>query len=200
MTTATTIGRFGGLRAFSASVVLAGVGMAFGVGCGAGPDAALKEWNAAVKAKDGAKCWTLLSASSKAAFDKLAASLKGGDKEMAAGFGVTEAEMKALDGKTLFGGGLKSPAGPVVEVPEAALESVKVEGDKATPMLKGGIPGPLTLVKEEGAWKVALSIPEFPTIPKMPEMPKMPDMPKVPGLPGAGGAGAESETEPPAKK
>jgi hypothetical protein len=165
--TAAVRGRFPGLLTF-ALAALAAAAAGGAVGCGNTPDGAVKDFAAAVKAKDGATCWSLLSASSKAGFDKAAAGLKemlskadqlpgpvkaGMVKMISEQTGLTEDEVKNIDGRALVNAGVRKTGLGGVKA-DAEVESVKVEGETATVTLKGGVPVPL--VREGGTWKVNL--------------------------------------------
>ncbi len=149
----------------------------FAIGCGGGastPEAAFKDFQAAVKAKDGDKAWNLMSKDTQnqmdqmakaipeqlKMFDKLPAELrKGAEEKMAEQFGISAADLKTLDGKKLFTAILKSPklSEKFNEVTSATLENVKVEGDKATGTVKtGSKTEPIGFAKESGSWKISM--------------------------------------------
>jgi hypothetical protein len=156
----------------------------FAVGCGGGgatPEAAFKEFQAAVKAKDGDKAWNLLSKDAQSQMEvgvktikallepmfkqlekATPAELKAAEEKM----GMTLAEFKALDAKGFFTLGLKkadkAPQGKGLdEIASATLENVKVEGDKATGTVKTANKSvPIQFVKEGGSWKIMLPAPK----------------------------------------
>jgi hypothetical protein len=154
----------------------------FVVGCGGGggtPEAAFKEFQAAVKAKDGEKAWNLLSKESQGqmdtgaklvtaqlgALDKLGPDVKKQMEEaMAKGFGMTADELKTLDGKKMFSMIIKNAdkfggkgGDAIDEFTSATLENVKVEGDKASGTFKTAKKSePIQFVKEGGSWKVTM--------------------------------------------
>jgi hypothetical protein len=152
----------------------------FAVGCGGGgatPEAAFKEFQAAIKAKDADKAWNLMSKSAQDQMDEMSKpvkeSLKILDKlppearkpaedMMAQKLGMTVDDLKAIDGKKMFSLALKNPdklgagaAESFNEMSSATLESVKVEGDKATGTVKTSKKSDtIHFVKEGGSWKI----------------------------------------------
>lgn len=153
----------------------------FVVGCGGGggaasPDAAFKDFQAAVKAKDGEKAWNLLSKEGKSEIEQGVALVKGlmegffkqldkappAEKKAAEEkMGMSLAEFKAMDAKGFFVFGIKhGDKGPnsgneMKQFTDATLENLKVEGDKATATMKSGDKTkPISFVKEGGSWKI----------------------------------------------
>jgi hypothetical protein len=162
----------------TAFLLTAGVVVAGGA---ATPEAAFKEFQAALTAKDGAKAWKLLSTEAKKQIDRaaaqLAATLKDQFKkfeelpaeqqeaikqQFAKQFGMSVPELLKLDGKGLFAFSIKNAEklakgakGFLDDLPSATLENVKVNGDKATGTVKTKTKSePLDFVKEGDSWKI----------------------------------------------
>jgi hypothetical protein len=156
----------------------------FVIGCGGGastPEGAFKEFQGAIKAKDGEKAWNLLSKEAqgqmemgakllKAMMEPIFAKLeKATPDELKAAedkAGISMADFKAMDAKRLFVLTVqkadKAPQGKGLdEITTATLENVKVEGDKATGTVKtASKSAPIQFVKEGGSWKINLSSPK----------------------------------------
>jgi hypothetical protein len=145
----------------------------FAAGCGgATPEAAFKDFQAAIKAKDADKLWNVMSKDAQTKAERTASSIseqlkmldklppeqrKLAEEKMAEALGVTAADLKTLDGKKLFSISLKNPKTEeaLKNVASATLENVKVEGDKATGTVKTGTKSDtLHFVKEGGSWKL----------------------------------------------
>jgi hypothetical protein len=155
-------------------VVLVGAGsMLFAAGRGpATPEAAFKEFQAAIKAKDGERAWKLLSKEGQGQMEKQveamkesfkvleklsADQLKQVEEQIVQKFGVGLAELKKMDGRKLFALALKAPeaADKLKAVTSATLEDLKVEGDKATATVKAlGKSEPIRFIREGGSWKI----------------------------------------------
>jgi hypothetical protein len=153
----------------------------FVIGCGGGsstPEAAFKDFQAAVKARDADKAWNLLSKESQGqmdtaakmmsaqlgALDKLAPDArKQMEEAMAKGLGMSADELKTLDGKKMFNLVLKKSeqggkgGDGIDEFASASLENVKVEGDKASGTFKTSKKSDTVhFVKEGGSWKITM--------------------------------------------
>jgi len=146
-------------------------------GGAATPEAAFKEFQAAIKAKDGNKAWTLLTKDSQAKMEQMAAKMKDDFKKIAdlpeekrkvieeqitKVFGMSLAEIQKMDGKAVLNFGLKNAAkfgkgDPFTEVAESTLEDLKVDGDKATAKVKSKTKTePLEFRKEGGSWRIQM--------------------------------------------
>jgi hypothetical protein len=155
-------------------VVGAGL-LLFAVGCGGSgstPEAAFKEFQAAIKAKDADKAWNLMSKSAQSKMDDAAKAMtekfkvldtlppevrKKAEQEAAKQSGLSLDELKSASGKTLFKAFMKSPASDegMKEITSGTLENVKVDGDKATGTVKTAKKSdPISFVKEGGSWKI----------------------------------------------
>ncbi len=146
-------------------------------GGAATPEAAFKDFQAAVKAKDGNKTWALLAKDSQAKMELMAGLMKEQFKKLAdlpeeqrkaieeqltKAFGMTLAEIQKMDGKAMLTFSLKNAAkfgkgDPFADVAESTLEDVKVDGDKATAKVKTKTKTePLEFRKEGGSWKIQM--------------------------------------------
>src|SRR5262249_1774505 len=138
-----------------------------------------KEFQAAVKAKNGDKAWALLSKESQMKMELVVGLMKEQFKKLddlpeekrkeieeliSKKLGMPLADLKKMDGKKFFGFALKNAekfAGPggdgLKELHEATLEDLKVEGDKATAKVKTSKKSdPIHFIKEGGSWKVTM--------------------------------------------
>ncbi len=163
-------------KVIGAALLLAAIGCGGG---GATPEATFKEFQAAVKARDGDKAWNLLSNESQTQMEKQVKALKAmlsgqlellgklpGDAKkqleakMAEKFGMTMDEFKAIDARGMFKLSLKqadATKGGLDDLNSATLENVKVEGDKATATVKTSKKSePIQFVKEGGSWKITM--------------------------------------------
>lgn len=165
--------RIGGARVVGAGLLLLAVGCG---GSGSSPDAAFKEFQAAIKAKDADKAWNLLSKSAQAKMDDQAKGMteplkmldklppekrKEAEAAMAQKLGLSADQLKSATGKTVFSLAVKTPEKfpgaeeAMKELSSSTLESVKVDGDKATGTVKTAKKSePITFVKEGGSWKI----------------------------------------------
>ncbi len=160
---------------FLGVLVLVGAGsVLYAAGGAATPEAAFKEFQAAIKAKDADKAWKLLSKDARTELDKAARMMEEGlkvldklpeeqrklaEEQIAKKLGVSIAELKKADGKKLLGLALKNPnlggKDGLDQVTSATLENVKVEGDKATGTVKTRDKSePIRFTKEGGSWKI----------------------------------------------
>jgi hypothetical protein len=161
--------------------------LVFAIGCGGGgassPDAAFKDYQAAMKAKDGDKVWNLTSKEGRGHIDEAAKMMKAQvneglkqldkltgeqkkiaeklmDEQISKMFGMTVGEITKMDGKGLLTFMLKNAekmgkGDEINEITGATLQDLKVEGDKATAKVKTAKKTePISFVKEEGSWKV----------------------------------------------
>jgi hypothetical protein len=137
---------------------------------GGGDEAAVKETfaavQAAIKAKDAAKTWDLLSADGRADADRAAKALQDAyakatpeqKAQQEKDLGLSAADLGALTGQ----GYLKTKRflgiSKVDELPEGKLTKVTVQGDQATIDYTepDGDKEKLSLVREGGGWKVTL--------------------------------------------
>jgi hypothetical protein len=125
-------------------------------------------FQAALKARDVDKLWSLLDPESQADAERAAQAVKAAyqkagrdekaqqEKEL----GLTGAELSSLSGR----GFLKTKRfqGKYDEVPDSKLDKVTVQGDSATVAYTeaDGDKEKLTLVRHEGQWKVTLPMPK----------------------------------------
>ena len=121
-------------------------------------------FQAALKARDADKLWSLLDSDSQADADRAAKTIrdsyskasaeKKADQEKA--FGLTGAELSELTGK----GFLKTRRfhGKYDEVPDATIDKVMVDGNNATVAYTeaDGDKENLYLVRQDGKWKLSL--------------------------------------------
>jgi hypothetical protein len=127
---------------------------------------AFTAFQAAIKAADHEKLWSLVDTATQADADKYAKTVqasyaKAGDDEKAKlekAFGLSADEMSKITGK-LF---LKSKPflGKYHEVPGSKIDKVTVEGDKATVNYteEDGDKEKLQLVKQDGKWKLSVRV------------------------------------------
>jgi hypothetical protein len=123
---------------------------------------------AALKARDVDKLWMLLDAESQADAERAAQAIKAayekaGPDEKAQqekALGLTGAELSSLSGR----GFLKTNRfqGKYDEVPDSKLDKVTIQGDNATVAYTeaDGDKEKVTLVRQEGRWKVTLPMPK----------------------------------------
>jgi hypothetical protein len=122
----------------------------------------------ALEARDAEKLWGLLDAESQADAERAAGAVKAAYEKAGAeekaqqekALGLTGAELSALTGR----GFLKTKRfqGKYDEVPGSKLDKITVQGDSATVnyVEADGDRERLTLVRQEGHWKVSLPMPK----------------------------------------
>ncbi len=124
-------------------------------------------YQAALKARDGDKLWSLIDSDARADAEKAAKDAQAAyDKaspeekpERVKAMGLTKAEMAKLTGP-LF---LKSNRfhGKYAEVEDSTIDKIEVQGDKATVFYTEPDQDKekLTLVRQDGKWKVSVKMP-----------------------------------------
>jgi hypothetical protein len=165
-------------RLFSLTV-LPLIGLALAAGCSSNPTApgpneeesvrqAFASLQAALKARDADRVWGLLDADSRAEAERAAQAVRdayakvdaAGRSEQEKALGVPGAELADLKGP----GFLKTKRfhGKYDEVPESKVDKVAVQGDRATVNYTepDGDKEKLTLVRQEGQWRVSLPMPK----------------------------------------
>jgi hypothetical protein len=148
------------------------------VGCSAPPSAsqpkgddqvqeAFAAFQAAMKARDADKLWALLDSESQADAERAAQGIKTAYEKASAedkaqqekALGLSGAELASLSGR----GFLKSKRflGKYDEIVESKLDKVTVQGDSATAAYTeaDGDKEKLTLVRQDGRWKVSVPMP-----------------------------------------
>jgi hypothetical protein len=122
----------------------------------------------ALKDRDSERIWALLDAESQADADRVAQDVKAayekanaeGKAEQEKAFGLSGAELAALTGR----GFLKTNRfhGKYDEIPGSKVDKVTVQGDSATVAYTepDGDHEKLTLVRQEGQWKVKIPMPK----------------------------------------
>jgi hypothetical protein len=149
------------------------------VGCSGGPQTAqgkgedqvresFTALQAALKAKDADKIWALLDAESQADAERAAQGIKAAYEKASAdekaqqekALGLTGPELSSLSGRAFLK--TKRFYGKYDELPESKLDKVTVQGDSATVnyVEPDGDKEKLTLVRQEGHWKVTLPMPK----------------------------------------
>jgi hypothetical protein len=129
---------------------------------------AVSAFQAALKARDADKLWQLLDADSRADADRAAQAVRDAyaragpeqKAEQEKALGLPGAELAALTGT----GFLKTKRfhGKYDELPDSTIDKVTVQGDQATVAYTepDGDKEKLTLVREEGKWKVSVPMPK----------------------------------------
>jgi hypothetical protein len=124
-------------------------------------------FQAALKARDADKLWSLLDSDSQADAERAAKAVREAYGKATAeqkakqekAFGLADAEMSELTGK----GFLKTKRfhGKYDEVPDSTIDKVSVEGNKATVDYTeaDGDKEKLRLVRQEGKWKLSIGMP-----------------------------------------
>lgn len=125
-------------------------------------------FQAALKARDADKLWTLLDGESQTDADRSANAVKAAYEKSSPdekaqqekSLGLPGAELSSLSGR----GFLKTNRfhGKYDELPESKIDKVTVQGDSATVnyIEPDGDKEKLTLVRKEGQWKVTLPMPK----------------------------------------
>jgi hypothetical protein len=129
---------------------------------------AFTAFQAALKARDADKLWTLLDTESQADAERTAQAIKAAFEKAGAeeksqqekALGLSGADLSSLTGR----GFLKTNRfhGKYDEVPESKVDKVTVQGDSATVTYiePDGDKEKLTLVRREGRWKITLPMPK----------------------------------------
>jgi hypothetical protein len=125
-------------------------------------------FQAALKARDADKLWSLLDSDSQADADRAAKAIRDAYAKASAekkaeqekAFGLPGAELSELTGK----GFLKTNRfhGKYDEVPDATIDNVTVDGNKATVDYteEDGDKERLHLVRQDGKWKLSIDMPK----------------------------------------
>jgi hypothetical protein len=128
---------------------------------------AFAAFQAALKAKDAEKLWTLLDAESQADAERAAQAVKAAYEKAGAddkaqqekALGLSSTELSSLSGR----GFLKSKRfhGKYDELPGSKIDKITIQGDSATVNYTetDGDKEKLTLVRQEGRWKVTVPMP-----------------------------------------